>query len=178
MLAGVSILLLVVALMQAASAFADAAPMRIASLNMCTDQLLLALADPEQIAGLSPYARDRDRSFMATAAGRFPVLSGGAEDVLVLAPGLVLAGRYTRRATREFLRAKGLPLVEFDVARSIGDAKEQNSANGESCGPPRPGRSRGFPNRCGDRANPRGSAANAGTASSPCGFAPGMGVRR
>ena len=136
MLAGVSILLLVVALMQAASAFADAAPMRIASLNMCTDQLLLALADPEQIAGLSPYARDRDRSFMATAAGRFPVLSGGAEDVLVLAPGLVLAGRYTRRATREFLRAKGLPLVEFDVARSIGDAKEQILRMGSLVGHP------------------------------------------
>ena len=86
MLARVSILFLMTLLTQATSASAAAAPVRIASLNMCTDQLLLALADSEQIAGLSPYARDRDRSFMATAADRFPVLSGGAEDVLVLAP--------------------------------------------------------------------------------------------
>ena len=28
---------------------------RVASINACTDQLLLALADPEQIVGLSPY---------------------------------------------------------------------------------------------------------------------------
>ena len=31
---------------------------RIASINVCTDQLLLTLADPEQILGLSPYSRD------------------------------------------------------------------------------------------------------------------------
>jgi iron complex transport system substrate-binding protein len=119
----VRIAFLIAILMQAVSA--SAAPSRIASLNMCTDQLLLMLADPEQIAGLSPYARDRDRSFMASAADRFPVLSGGAEDVLILAPDLVVAGRFMRRATHEFLRARGASLVEFDVARSISEAKEQ-----------------------------------------------------
>ena len=104
---------------------ADAAPSRIASINMCTDQLLLALADPDQIAALSPYARDKHQSFMAAKAENFPALSGNVEDVLMLAPDLVLAGRYTRRATREFLRQHGVALVEFDVARSLDDAKAQ-----------------------------------------------------
>ena len=35
---------------------ADGPPKRIVSFNLCADQLLLALADPAQIAGLSPYA--------------------------------------------------------------------------------------------------------------------------
>ena len=120
----------------AASASANSPPERVVSLNMCTDQLLLALADPEQIVGLSPYARDRGLSFMATAADRFPVLSGGAEDVLVLAPDMVVAGRFTKRATVEFLRAKGTQLEEFDVARSIGDAKKQILRMGSLLGHP------------------------------------------
>ena len=132
----VRVAVLVAMLTQSTSAFAAAGPMHIASINMCTDQLLLALADPEQIAGLSPYARDRDQSFMATAADRFPVLSGGAEDVLMLEPGLVVAGRFTRRDTRAFLRAKGVPLVEFDVARSIDDAKAQMQQMGVLVGHP------------------------------------------
>jgi iron complex transport system substrate-binding protein len=34
-----------------------AEPQRFASINLCTDQLLVTLADPDQILGLSPYAR-------------------------------------------------------------------------------------------------------------------------
>ena len=44
---------------------------RVASINVCTDQLLLALADPEQILGLSPYSRDAARSWAAAQAARF-----------------------------------------------------------------------------------------------------------
>ena len=110
---------------------------RAASINLCTDQLLVAVADPAQIAGLSPYFRDEVRSW---AAGRVPagvpVLSGGAEDVLVLKPDLVLAGRFTRRATRELLRAKGLRVEEFDVVRSLDDARRQIRRMGDLLGQP------------------------------------------
>jgi iron complex transport system substrate-binding protein len=104
---------------------ADAAGLpRIASINACTDQLLMALADPEQILGLSPYARDPARSWDAAKARQFPQLSGAAEDVLVLAPDVVVAGRFTRLATRQLLKDKGLHVVEFDVARSLDDVKK------------------------------------------------------
>ena len=43
---------------------------RIASINLCTDQLLLTLADPDQIVGLSPYARDPAQSWRAAEARR------------------------------------------------------------------------------------------------------------
>ena len=98
---------------------------RIASINVCTDQLLMALADPEQILGLSPYSRDPARSWDAAKASRFPQLSGAAEDVLMLAPDVVVAGRFTRLATRELLKDKGVHVVEFGAARSLDDVKRR-----------------------------------------------------
>ncbi len=98
---------------------------RVASINLCTDQLLMTLANPEQILGLSPYSRDAARSWDAAKARKFPRLSGEAEDVLVLNPDIVVAGRFTKRATRELLKEKGLRVVEFDAARSLDDVKKQ-----------------------------------------------------
>jgi iron complex transport system substrate-binding protein len=98
---------------------------RLASINLCTDQLLVTLADPAQILGLSPYSRDPARSWDPARAAQFPKLSGEAEDVLVLRPDVVVAGRYTKRATRELLKEKGLRVAEFDAARSLDDAKKQ-----------------------------------------------------
>jgi hypothetical protein len=85
----------------------------------------MTLADPEQILGLSPYSRDVARSWDAAKAGKFPRLSGEAEDVLVLNPDIVVAGRFTKRATRELLKEKGLRVAEFDAARSLEDVKKQ-----------------------------------------------------
>ncbi len=44
---------------------ASGIPQRIASFNLCADQLIVALADPQQIAGLSPYAADPALSVVA-----------------------------------------------------------------------------------------------------------------
>lgn len=109
---------------------------KIASINVCTDQMLMALADPDQIAGLSPYSRDPARSWMAAEASRYPRLSGEAEDILVLRPTTVVAGRFTRRATRELLRDKGYSVVEFDAARSIQEVREQLTRMGGVVGHP------------------------------------------
>jgi iron complex transport system substrate-binding protein len=109
---------------------------RLASINLCTDQLLVTLADPGQILGLSPYARDPARSWDVAKASQFPRLSGEAEDVLVQKPDIVVAGRYTKRATRELLRENGLRVVEFDAARSLDDAKAQLRQMGDLTGHP------------------------------------------
>ncbi len=115
---------------------ASAQQPRIASINVCTDQLLLALADPQQILGLSPYSRDAVRSWSASEAAKFPKLSGEAEDVLILKPDVVVAGRFTKRATRELLKQKGLRVVEFDAARSFDDVRSQIRRMGEIVGHP------------------------------------------
>jgi len=111
-----------------------APPARVISLNMCTDQLLLDLAKPEQIVGLSPYAADAARSFLATQARDLPILSGTAEEVMVLKPDLVVSGTFTKRATREFLRAQGVNLEDFAPVRTIAETKRQITRFGEITG--------------------------------------------
>jgi len=118
------------------AAEADAPLPRVASINVCTDQLLMTLADPEQILGLSPYARDGARSFLSDRAGGFPLLSGEAEDVLMLKPDIVVAGRYTKRTTRELLKQQGQRVVEFDSARSLDEVKSQIRVMGDLLGHP------------------------------------------
>jgi iron complex transport system substrate-binding protein len=115
---------------------AAAAGPRIASINVCTDQILLKVADPDQILGLSPYSRDAARSWAAAEAARFPKLSGEAEDILILKPDLVVAGRFTRRATRELLKEKGVRVEEFDTVRSLNDARAQIRRMGQLTGHP------------------------------------------
>jgi len=104
---------------------------RIASMNVCTDQLLIPLADPEQILGLSRFSRDAWQSWAADDARRYPTLSGGAEDVLVLAPDIVVASSFDKRSTRELLKEQGLHLAEFAVPRNLDEVKAQIRRMGE-----------------------------------------------
>ena len=98
-------------------------PHRIVSINLCADELLLALADPDQIAGLSVYATDPDLSFSADAAARFRHDAGPAETVIALNPDLVLAGRYTKLATRQMLVHLGYRVELLDAASSIASSE-------------------------------------------------------
>jgi iron complex transport system substrate-binding protein len=109
---------------------------RIASMNLCTDQLLISLADPEQILGLSRYARERFESFAADDARRFRILSGGAEDILLFHPDVVVASLYDKRSTRELLKEKGLHLAEFAVPRNLDEVKAQIREMGDLVGHP------------------------------------------
>jgi iron complex transport system substrate-binding protein len=109
---------------------------RIASMNLCTDQLLISLANPEQILGLSRFSRDAWQSWAADDARRYPVLSGGAEDVLVLRPDIVVAGLFDKRSTRELLKEKGLHLAEFAMPRNLDEVKAQIREMGEIAGHP------------------------------------------
>jgi iron complex transport system substrate-binding protein len=109
-------------------------PARVVSLNMCTDQLLLDLAQPDQIAGLSPFAGNPSMSWAASRSTALPLLSGTAEEVMLIRPDLVVAGRFTKRATREFIRERGIPVEEFDVAGTLADTREQISRFGEITG--------------------------------------------
>jgi iron complex transport system substrate-binding protein len=95
---------------------------RAVSMNVCTDQLLLSLADPEQILALSRFSRD---AWVAGDARHYPRLSGGAEDVLVLKPDIVVTSLFDKRSTRELLKAKGVRLAELSVPRTLDEVKDQ-----------------------------------------------------
>ena len=54
----------------------------------------------------------------------------------MLKPDIVVAGRFTKRATRELLKEKGQRVVEFDPARSLDDVKKQLRQMGDLVGHP------------------------------------------
>jgi iron complex transport system substrate-binding protein len=108
-----------------AGAHAGTRPMRIVSNNMCTDQLLLALADRARIAALSPFAGNRALSFAAEKAVGIPRVSGTSEDVLMIRPDLVLTSQFDRRTTVAFIRSKGTRVEAFELVQTVEGVKEQ-----------------------------------------------------
>lgn len=102
-----------------------AAPQRVVSINACADQLLLSLADPAQIAGLSVYATDPAYSYLAEQAKAYPHDAGPAETVIRRQPDLVFAGRFTKRETRSLLKRLGYQVVELDTAKTIDESIAQ-----------------------------------------------------
>lgn len=87
---------------------------RVVSLNLCTDQMLVLLA-PEQVAGLSPLARDPALSFVAEQADRMPVTRASAEAVLRRRPDLVLAAPYGAQTTLGLLEEAGIKVVRVEL---------------------------------------------------------------
>ncbi len=113
------------ALLVAGAVQAQPVPRRVASLNLCTDQLLLALADRSQIASLSRLARDPSLSFMAAEAASVPQNDGGAETLLFERPDLVLAGTYGQQEQAALLRRQGLDVLDLGSWSSLEDGRTQ-----------------------------------------------------
>lgn len=128
--------LTIVALLFAAllgQARADA-PRRIVSANLCADQLLLALADPAQIASLSPLAHDPGISYLHERATMFPVNRGHAEDVVRREADLVLVSPFDSRNMRALLEARGVAFFGVAPWTSLADGKSQVRALAERIG--------------------------------------------
>ena len=103
-----------------ASAVADA-PKRVVSVNLCTDQLALLLADKGQLISVSRLAHDPDSSAMVEEALALPTNGSGAEEVYLLRPDLVVAGTFTDSATVQLLRDLGIQVELFAPGRSLED---------------------------------------------------------
>ena len=93
----------------------------VASINVCADQHLLSLADPEQILTVSWLAADPEESLFAREAQRHTLNYGTAEELLKFAPDVVLAGTYTSPFTRSLLRRLGYRVVELAPEASVAD---------------------------------------------------------
>lgn len=98
-------------------------PARVVSMNLCTDQLAMLLAGPDQITAISRIARDPVASAMWREAERYPVHSGQAEAIHRLQPDLVLAGTYDPPATLGLLRRLGHRVEVFPLETSFDDIR-------------------------------------------------------
>lgn len=101
-----------------------AAPSRVVSLNPCIDTILVHLAEPQQIGALSHYARQRQSSTIADVAERLPFTYESAEEIIEIAPDLVLASKHSGRATRQALEHFGIPVETFSTPNSVADSIE------------------------------------------------------
>jgi len=97
----------------------------VASINLCTDQLVLHIADPSQIVTLSWLSADPEESTLAEAAARYPLNYGSAEEILRFDPDVVIAGSYTNAFTRTLLRDLGYTVVDVAPANSLEDIETQ-----------------------------------------------------
>jgi iron complex transport system substrate-binding protein len=104
---------------------ATAAAERVASMHLCTDQLLVALAQPQQIVSLSYIAADPAYSPIADIAKNHHLNHGQAEELLPLAPDLVLSGAFSTTLAANLLERQGLQVERLGVASSIADQYAQ-----------------------------------------------------
>jgi iron complex transport system substrate-binding protein len=107
------------------AAVAGAADLRVVSQSVGTDELLLALAEPAQIAALSHLARDPQFSAVAEearAADLPSITSGDAETILRHRPTLVLLTDYSRPELVAQVRRSGVRVWTFDRYGSLAEA--------------------------------------------------------
>jgi len=109
-------------------------PARVVSINLCTDQLAMLLADPGQLVSVTHLAQDPLMSSMVAEAARFAVNRGQAEQVFLLDPDLVLAGTYTPGATVDLLRGLGIEVLQVPPVTSLAEAAGQIRQVGAALG--------------------------------------------
>jgi len=107
-------------LLCAVAAYAgDATPQRIVSLNLCTDQMVLALLPRESIAMLSQLAADPDLSWQAGRARGIARFDGSVERIVQLAPDLVLTGSLASVSSAAVLKRLGYRVETLEMPETV-----------------------------------------------------------
>lgn len=108
-----------------ANTVADARPQRIVSMNLCTDQLLILLAEPQRIASVSYLSAEPPSSHVADEVARhaYPLNHNLPEEIIPLKPDLVVTGTFLHQAETRLIEAAGIPVEPFPVFNSLADVK-------------------------------------------------------
>mgnify|MGYP006430376979 CR=1 FL=1 len=117
-----------------AGADAPHGPQRIASLNLCLDQMLLKLVPRERIASVTYLSAEPALSPFAGQLRGIKLNHGGAEELLPLAPDLILAGDFGAREAVRLLERLGQPVVRLSLPQSLEDIRRHIAALGRLVG--------------------------------------------
>jgi iron complex transport system substrate-binding protein len=98
-----------------------ARPLRIVSLNLCADQLVLALADRSQIAGLTRNAAKSDMSAEWRKAAGLRILGTSAEEILEIDPDLVIGVPARRSMAIGVLTGQNYRTLDLKSAERLDD---------------------------------------------------------
>ena len=116
------------------SGAAGAAPERVVSMNLCTDQLAMLIAAPGQLRSVSYIAVDPLASALAEKAKDYPLNRGGAEEIYRLEPDLVLADVWSDPVATAMLERLGVEIVRFEGVTALDEIPGQLRRMGEVLG--------------------------------------------
>ena len=111
----------------ALAAGAEATPRpRILSMNPCVDAVLVRVADPDQIVGISHYSQDPDAtSIPLDLARRFHATSGTAEEIVAVLPDRVIAGPHVSPSTIHVLERMNINLTKLRVPETVAASEQE-----------------------------------------------------
>jgi iron complex transport system substrate-binding protein len=113
---------------------AAAALPSVASINLCTDQLVLSIADPAQIKSVSWLAADPNESMFAAEASRYALNYGSAEELIGIDADVVIAGTETSPFTRRMLDKLGFAVVAIAPADTLAEVARNLEQVGAAIG--------------------------------------------
>lgn len=103
------------------ASISQAAPVRAASLNLCTDELVLLIAAPPQIASVTHLARNRHESPLWRTARRFPANDGSIVSVAGMRPDVIVTMGGMARDQEQLAGRIGARLISLDYPQSLDD---------------------------------------------------------
>ncbi|MCW5742943.1 MAG: ABC transporter substrate-binding protein [Alphaproteobacteria bacterium] len=111
-------------------------PKRVVSLNLCLDQLVLAMAAPGQLVGVSDLSHDPRISPRWREARALPPVRKRAEEILALRPDLLIIDDLITPSLRKTLRLAGVPTLELSEAGNVEATLDHIARIGEALGRP------------------------------------------
>ena len=96
-----------------------ASALKVASLNLCTDEYLLLLARPDEVASVTRLAQDPAESPLWREARAFPANRGSVESVIATRPTLLLTMGGSGRSSGHLARRMGVRTLDLPYATNI-----------------------------------------------------------
>ena len=119
---------------------AEAAPRRVASLNLCTDELLLMLAEPGQIASVTHLSHKPAETMLWRSARRYPLNDGSLLSVARRRPDLVLTMGGGSGDKAGIARRLGIRIVDLPYPQNLAEVERGISTVAAALGRPQAGR--------------------------------------
>ena len=121
---------------QPAAAAPAPKPVRIMSMNMCADLLILQLVPRARVGSVTYLAHDGAQVLFPGADAGIAINHGTPEDIINLKPDLIVAGDFSTPMTRRMARKVGARLVELKSATSFADVRANLRMLGAQVGEP------------------------------------------
>jgi len=114
---------LAISLAALAAPAAGAPPRRVASLNLCTDELLLLLGDPRQIVSVTHLGRNPAETPLWSAGRSYRSNDGSLESLASLRPDLVLSMGGGVRDRTGIAARLGMRMLDLPYPQRLGDVE-------------------------------------------------------